>query len=54
MGKGTPARGKHNKTAPHMMCRRCGKHSYHRTKKVCASCGYGLSSKRRSYVWQTR
>ncbi|MHA1353081.1 MAG: 50S ribosomal protein L37e, partial [Candidatus Heimdallarchaeaceae archaeon] len=41
MTKGTPSFGRHNKAATHMICRRCGKRSYHRTKKVCASCGYG-------------
>ncbi len=49
MGKGTPARrgGK----IVHIRCRRCGRHSYHRQKKVCASCGFGASPRRRTYSW---
>ena len=44
MGKGTPSKGKKNKTASHKTCRRCGKHSYHRKKHYCASCGFGRSA----------
>ncbi|UJG42586.1 MAG: 50S ribosomal protein L37e [Candidatus Heimdallarchaeum endolithica] len=51
MTKGTPSFGRHNKAATHMICRRCGKRSYHRTKKVCASCGYGKTAKIRKYAW---
>jgi len=49
MGKGTPAQrgGK----IVHVICRRCGKHSYHRQKKVCASCGFGDTARRRGYDW---
>ena len=42
--KGTPSMGKKNKKT-HIRCRRCGKNSYHVRKKVCASCGFGKSSK---------
>jgi large subunit ribosomal protein L37e len=35
----------------HVICRRCGRHSYHRQKKVCASCGFGVSARRRGYDW---
>ncbi|MBR9678331.1 MAG: 50S ribosomal protein L37e [Nanoarchaeota archaeon] len=45
MTKGTPSKGKRAKGTSHMRCRRCGKHSYHRRKKVCASCSYGKSPK---------
>ncbi len=38
----------------HIRCRRCGRHTYHVRKKVCASCGFGRSSKLRSYAWSTR
>ena len=38
----------------HIRCRRCGGHSYHARKKVCASCGFGNSAKKRSYNWNTR
>ena len=51
MGTGTPARGKHNKGKTHIICRRCGNHSYHIRKKVCANCGFGRSAKIRSYDW---
>lgn len=49
MGKGTPAQrgGK----IVHIRCRRCGRHSFHRQKNVCASCGFGVSPRRRSYSW---
>ena len=54
MGKGTPSKGKHNKAASHKTCRRCGKHSYHRRKRFCASCGFGKSAKLRQYAWRNR
>jgi large subunit ribosomal protein L37e len=49
MTKGTPSRrgGK----IVHVICRRCGKHSYHRQKRVCASCGFGDTARRRGYDW---
>lgn len=47
MSKGTPSRGKHNKGKTHIKCRRCGKISFHKTKKICSSCGYGNSSRLR-------
>lgn len=49
MGKGTPSRrgGK----IVHQICRRCGSHSFHRQKGVCASCGFGNTARRRSYSW---
>ncbi|DAC14642.1 MAG: 50S ribosomal protein L37e [Euryarchaeota archaeon] len=53
MSKGTPSRGSRQKTT-HMPCRRCGKHSYHKQKKVCASCGYGATARRRTYSWSKK
>jgi large subunit ribosomal protein L37e len=50
-GAGTPSQGKKN-TTTHTKCRRCGEKSYHTKKKVCSSCGFGKSAKRRSYSWQ--
>lgn len=38
----------------HIICRRCGKHAFHVRNKVCASCGYGNSAKRRTYSWQSK
>ncbi|MFW9941773.1 MAG: 50S ribosomal protein L37e [Promethearchaeota archaeon] len=54
MGKGTPSKGKKNKAATHKTCRRCGKHSYHRRKRYCASCGFGRSAKLRQPGWRNR
>ena len=54
MSKGTPSKGKHNKTKTHTRCRRCGKRTYHLQKRVCASCGYGKSSKFRKYNWNKK
>lgn len=50
MSKGTPSKGKYNKKT-HIICRRCGKHSYHATHGICASCGYGKTTKMRGYKW---
>ncbi|MAK96113.1 MAG: 50S ribosomal protein L37e [Euryarchaeota archaeon] len=53
MSKGTPSMGKRQKTT-HIRCRRCGRNSYHKQKGVCASCGYGATSKMRSYGWSKK
>jgi len=52
-GAGTPSQGKKNITT-HTKCRRCGEKSYHTKKKVCSSCGFGKSAKRRGYEWQSK
>ncbi|MBP2143437.1 large subunit ribosomal protein L37e [Methanococcus voltae] len=52
MSKGTPSQGKHNKGSNHIICRRCGKRSYHVRKKVCAACGFGRSAKLKRFAWQ--
>jgi large subunit ribosomal protein L37e len=44
--------GKRGKGKSHIYCRRCGLKSYHKSRKVCSSCGFGKSSKKRSYAWQ--
>jgi large subunit ribosomal protein L37e len=49
--KGTPSMGKHSAKKTHIRCRRCGRHSYHVTRGICASCGFGASAKRRNYNW---
>jgi large subunit ribosomal protein L37e len=54
MGKGTPSKGKKNKASSHKTCRRCGKHSYHRRKRICASSGFGKSAKIRKPSWRNR
>lgn len=48
--KGTPSYGKRN-SKTHITCRRCGKHSYHARKAVCASCGFGNIARIRTYRW---
>lgn len=53
MPKGTPSFGKKQKKT-HIRCRRCGHRSYHVRKKVCSHCGFGKSSKIRSYSWQEK
>lgn len=50
MTKGTTSMGKKDKVT-HIRCRRCGRHSYHRQKKRCAYCGYGNTTRMRSYNW---
>lgn len=50
----TGAHGKRSRGKSHIMCRRCGRHAYHASKKVCSSCGFGNSTKMRSYAWQTK
>ncbi len=49
MSKGTPSFGRHNKNI-HLRCRRCGRHSYHKTKGRCSACGYP-SAKMRKFNW---
>ncbi|MCJ7633930.1 50S ribosomal protein L37e [Candidatus Bathyarchaeota archaeon] len=51
--KGTPSRGKHMKTRV-IRCRRCGRRSYHVRKSQCSACGFGDSSRIRTYNWQTK
>ncbi|MFX1518893.1 MAG: 50S ribosomal protein L37e [Promethearchaeota archaeon] len=53
MGKGTPSFGKKNRKV-HIMCRRCGRRSYHLRKKQCAACGFGRSKKIRRYSWANK
>ncbi|MFH1505503.1 MAG: 50S ribosomal protein L37e [archaeon] len=54
MSKGTPSMGKKSGKKTHIVCRRCGKRTYHARKKRCSSCGYGKSAKQRSYTWQKK
>ncbi|MHA1345519.1 MAG: 50S ribosomal protein L37e [Candidatus Heimdallarchaeaceae archaeon] len=51
MTKGTPSFGKHNKKSTHIVCRRCGRHSFHKRHKECAACGFGRTTKIRNYAW---
>ncbi|MCK4522155.1 MAG: 50S ribosomal protein L37e [Nanoarchaeota archaeon] len=52
MSKGTASMGKKSRKKSHIICRRCGKRSYHVSKKVCSSCGYGKSKRLRGYNWK--
>ncbi|MCX8204377.1 MAG: 50S ribosomal protein L37e [Candidatus Nezhaarchaeota archaeon] len=54
MVKGTTSFGKHGRGRTHIVCRRCGRHSFNITKRYCAACGFGRSSKLRKYSWQTK
>ncbi|CAM9399203.1 unnamed protein product, partial [Ectocarpus fasciculatus] len=50
--KGTASFGKrHNKT--HTACRRCGRTSFHKQKKICAACGYP-GKKMRRFNWSEK
>lgn len=51
MGKGTPSKGKAGAKLVHLRCRRCGRHSFHKAKRRCAHCGFGVSAKVRWYSW---
>ena len=50
---GKPSFGKRNKLV-HMLCRRCGRHSLHITRKVCAACGFGTTAKMNTYNWKSK
>lgn len=54
MTKGTSSMGKKSGKTNFIRCRRCGKRTYHKTKKACSSCGYGKSKRLRKYSWQTK
>jgi len=53
MSKGTPSKGKRNKTR-HIACRRCVSIFYHVRHKVCSACGFGRSTRIRKYQWLTK
>ncbi len=54
MSKGTASQGKKSRGKCHIICRRCGKHTYHKTRNICSSCGFGRTAKLRSYSWQKK
>ncbi|MBI4146920.1 50S ribosomal protein L37e [Candidatus Woesearchaeota archaeon] len=49
---GTGSQGLRSRGKSHIPCRRCGRCSYHATKKACASCGFGNGPKMRGYAWK--
>jgi large subunit ribosomal protein L37e len=51
--KGSASMGKRQKKT-HILCRRCGKRSYHIRTSVCAACGFGKSKKIRKFAWQNK
>ncbi len=52
MTKGTTSQGaRHGRT--HILCRRCGRTSYHVQWKRCSGCGYP-DAKRRRYNWSVK
>ncbi|WP_253486809.1 50S ribosomal protein L37e [Methanocalculus alkaliphilus] len=53
MSKGTPSMGLRNKHS-HIVCRRCGRNSYHARHKVCSACGFGRSARMRSNNWTSK
>jgi len=54
MTKGTPSKGRRSGKKTHIRCRRCGKHSFHARHRVCASCGFGATTRLRKYSWQNK
>jgi len=52
--KGTYSMGKKSGKKLHLRCRRCGQATFHMKRSVCSSCGYGKSSKMRSYAWSKK
>jgi len=54
MTKGTASHGRKTGKKTHIYCRRCGQHTYHATKKVCSSCGYGATKRMRVYNWNKK
>jgi len=54
MTKGTPSKGKRSGKKTHVICRRCGGHTYHAQHKECASCGFGKTKTIRRFSWQTK
>ncbi|RKO98020.1 hypothetical protein CXG81DRAFT_30456 [Caulochytrium protostelioides] len=52
MTKGTSSFGKRH-TKSHVLCRRCGRRSFHAQKHRCASCGYP-DAKTRRFNWSEK
>ncbi|MBS3167461.1 50S ribosomal protein L37e [Candidatus Woesearchaeota archaeon] len=54
MTKGTPSMGRKSGKKNFIICRRCGRRTYHASKKKCSSCGFGKSAKQRTYSWKKK
>lgn len=50
----TASMGRKSGKTSHIICRRCGNHSYHIRKKRCSGCGYGAQSTVRKYAWNKK
>ncbi|PKM92280.1 MAG: 50S ribosomal protein L37e [Euryarchaeota archaeon HGW-Euryarchaeota-1] len=49
-----PATAGRRHTPTHKICRRCGEHSLHIAKGICAGCGFGRTKKLKQYAWQNK
>jgi large subunit ribosomal protein L37e len=54
MAKGTPSMGQHGRGNLHMVCRRCGSKSRHKSTGICSQCGFGKTARKRSYNWSKK
>jgi len=54
MTKGTASHGKKSGKKTHIICRRCGDHTYHVRKKRCAACGFGATARMRRFNWSKK
>ncbi|MBU0628460.1 MAG: 50S ribosomal protein L37e [Nanoarchaeota archaeon] len=54
MTKGTSSMGMKSGKKNMIHCRRCGKRTYHLRKNKCSSCGFGKSSRMRTYNWKKK
>lgn len=54
MGTGTASMGKKSGKSNMVHCRRCGEKTFHVRKKKCSGCGYGDTSKKRTYNWKKK
>mmetsp|Transcript_10266 Transcript_10266/g.15444 ORF Transcript_10266/g.15444 Transcript_10266/m.15444 type:complete len:94 (-) Transcript_10266:42-323(-) len=52
MTKGTTSMGE-RRGRSHVLCPRCGRHSYHASHKVCSACAYPRP-KRRRFNWSAK
>lgn len=51
MAKGTASKGKLSRGRVHIICRRCGNRTMHKSSGVCSKCGFGKTAKIKSYAW---
>ena len=51
-GKGTQSFGKRHGRV-HVLCRRCGRKTFHKTRKRCSACGFP-SKRMKNYNWSLK